>query len=77
MDYELASRELVRALRGKRSQAAVQRRLRRSSNVLHAWETGARYPRLTDLLLLLQVAGRSPQAVLDRLAPCRGAIARR
>ena len=76
MDYELASRELVRALRGKRSQAAVQRRLRRSSNVLHAWETGARYPRLTDLLLLLQVAGRSPQAVLDRLAPCRGATSR-
>jgi transcriptional regulator with XRE-family HTH domain len=76
MDYELASRELVRGLRGGRSQAAAQRRLKRSSNVLHAWETGARYPRATDLLQLLQLAGRSPQAALSRLAACRGATPR-
>jgi transcriptional regulator with XRE-family HTH domain len=76
MDYELASRELVRALRGERSQAATQRRLKRRSNVLHAWETGARYPRATDLLQLLQVTGRSPPAILNRLAPCRGSTPR-
>src|SRR5690349_7938787 len=76
MDYELASRELVRALRGKRSQAVLQRRLKRSSNVLHAWETGARYPRGTDLLQLLEVSGRSPLTVLSQLAPCRGASPR-
>lgn len=72
MDYELASRELVRALRGKRSQAALQRRLERSSNVLHAWESGSRYPRATDLLRLLQVSGRPPLGVLRRFAPCEG-----
>jgi transcriptional regulator with XRE-family HTH domain len=76
MDYELASRELIRALRGKRSQAALRRRLGRRSNVLHAWETGARYPKATDLLQLLQVSGRSPAAVLGRLAVCRGASLR-
>jgi hypothetical protein len=36
MDHELASRELIRALRGNRSQEALRRRLGRSSNVLHA-----------------------------------------
>jgi transcriptional regulator with XRE-family HTH domain len=70
MDYELASRELVRALRGKRSQAALQRRLGRASNVLHAWETGARYPKGTDLLRLVQLSGRPPAESLRRFAPC-------
>lgn len=76
MDYELASRELVRALRGERSQAAARRRLKRQSNVLHAWETGARYPRASDLLQLVQLRGRSPLTILSRFAPCRGATPR-
>jgi transcriptional regulator with XRE-family HTH domain len=76
MDYELASRELVRALRGPRSQAAMRRRLKRTSNVLHAWETGTRYPAATDFLQLLQLAGHSPVLVLSRFAPCRGATPR-
>jgi transcriptional regulator with XRE-family HTH domain len=76
MDYELASRELVRALRGSRSQEAMRRRLKRSSNVLHAWETGTRYPGARDFLQLLQLSGRSPLVVLSRFAPCRGATVR-
>jgi DNA-binding transcriptional regulator YiaG len=76
MDYEAVSRELVRALRGKRSQAAMRRRLRRSSNVLHAWETGSRYPRASDFVQLLQTSGRSPLVVLNGFAPCRGAAPR-
>ena len=76
MDYEAVARELVRALRGKRSQAAVRRRLRRSSNVLHAWETGTRYPRASDFVQLLQASGRSPLVILNRLAPCRGGTPR-
>jgi len=76
MDYDLASRELVRALRGQRSQAAMGRRLKRTSNVLHAWETGSRYPRGSDLLQLLQLSGRAPLALLNRFAPCRGASPR-
>jgi transcriptional regulator with XRE-family HTH domain len=76
MDYELTARELVRALRGARSQVALQRRLKRSSNVLHAWETGSRYPRASDFVQLLQLSGRAPQALLSRFAPCRGASPR-
>ena len=76
MDYELASRELVRALRGSRSQAAMRRRLKRTSNVLHAWETGTRYPAASDFLQLLQLAGHAPGLVLSRYAPCRGATPR-
>lgn len=72
MDYELTARELVRALRGRRSQVAAQRRLKRTSNVLHAWETGARYPRASDFLHLLQLAGKEPLELLSRFAPCRG-----
>lgn len=44
MDYESASKELVRALRGKRSQAGLSRRLGYTSNVLYAWEHGRRAP---------------------------------
>lgn len=76
MDYDSAAKELVRALRGRHSQAAMRRRLKRSSNVLHAWETGTRYPRASDLLQLLQLSGRPPLALLNRFAPCRGASPR-
>ncbi len=76
MNYELAARELVRALRGRRSQNAVRRRLKRDSNVLHAWEHGVRYPRSTDFLLLLQVSGHPPHPVLNRFAPSRGSSLR-
>jgi len=72
MDYDLAARELVRALRGRHSQTAVRRRLKRTSNVLHAWETGTRYPRASDFLHLLQLSGRPPLPLLNRFAPCRG-----
>lgn len=73
MDYELTARELVRALRGARSQAALRRRLKRSSNVLHAWETGSRYPSASDFLHLVELTGRSLPPLLERYAPCRGA----
>jgi len=76
MDYERLSRELVRELRGKRSQAALRRRLERSSNVLHAWETGARYPSASDALRLLQLSGRPPQPLLNRFTACHGTTAR-
>ena len=72
MDYDLAARELVRALRGRHSQAAVRRRLKRTSNVLHAWETGTRYPAASDFLELLRLSGRPPLPLLNRFAPCRG-----
>lgn len=76
MDYELTARELVRALRGRHSQAAMRRRLKRTSNVLHAWETGTRYPCASDFLQLLQLSGRPPSPLLNHFAPCSGASPR-
>ena len=57
MDYEVVARELVRALRGKRSQTAVGRRMRRRSNVMHAWERGHRFPSAADFALLVRATG--------------------
>jgi transcriptional regulator with XRE-family HTH domain len=50
----------------------MRRRLKRTSNVLHAWETGTRYPRASDFLQLLQLSGQPPLPLLNRFAPCRG-----
>ena len=44
MDYETLAKELIRALRGKRSQVALSRRLRYGSNVVRTWEAGRRFP---------------------------------
>jgi transcriptional regulator with XRE-family HTH domain len=44
MDYTRVAIDFIRALRGKRSQAAFSRRLGFRSNVLYAWESGRRYP---------------------------------
>jgi len=42
--YEVMAAELLRALRGRRSQVAFSRRLGYRSNVAHTWETGKRWP---------------------------------
>jgi transcriptional regulator with XRE-family HTH domain len=44
MNDETLARQLVRALRGKRSQTALSRRLGYRSNVLYMWESGANFP---------------------------------
>jgi transcriptional regulator with XRE-family HTH domain len=56
MDYKTIAQQLVRALRGARSQTACNRRLGYSSNVLHAWETGARKPTMSDLWRLASLS---------------------
>lgn len=79
MDYEAASSELIRALRGRRSQGAVNRRLGRSSNAAHAWEHGTRQPRASDFFKLARVAGVPVDRVLGDLAsgapPVTGGLA--
>ena len=55
MNHERLSSELVRALRGLRSQATLNRRLCRSSNVAHAWEHGSRSPRASDFFKLARL----------------------
>jgi len=55
MNHDRLSSELVRALRGARSQATLNRRLSRSSNVAHAWERGSRSPRASDFFKLARL----------------------
>jgi transcriptional regulator with XRE-family HTH domain len=68
MDHEVLSSELVRALRGTRSQGALNRRLGRSSNVAHTWERGSRQPRASDFLLLAELARLPVGAILAGFA---------
>jgi transcriptional regulator with XRE-family HTH domain len=51
-DTERLARELVRQLRGKRSQLALSKHLGYASNVCQTWELGKRYPKASDFLLL-------------------------
>jgi transcriptional regulator with XRE-family HTH domain len=57
MNYDALTSELVRALRGRRSQGAINRKLGRSSNAVHAWEHGSRSPRASDFFKLGRLAG--------------------
>ncbi len=50
---ELAS-ELVRAVRGRRSQVALSQRLGFSTNVLYAWESGRSYPTAAEFMRLAE-----------------------
>lgn len=56
MDYDRLASELVRALRGRRSQGALNRKLGRSSNVAHTWERGTRSPSASDFFRLARLA---------------------
>jgi transcriptional regulator with XRE-family HTH domain len=49
LDYEILARQLMRALRGKRSQTAFSRRLGYESNVAYAWESGHRAPTAREM----------------------------
>lgn len=44
MDYALVARELMRTLRGKRSQVALSRRLGYRTNAAYTWEAGRDFP---------------------------------
>ncbi len=49
--------ELVRAVRGRRSQEAFSKRLGYDSNVLYLWESGRRYPSASRFLQACELAG--------------------
>jgi transcriptional regulator with XRE-family HTH domain len=55
--HDVLAAELVRVLRGRRSQRALNRRLGRASNVAHTWERGRRAPRASDFFRLARLAG--------------------
>jgi transcriptional regulator with XRE-family HTH domain len=51
------SRELVRHLRGRRSQSAYSRALGFGSNVVYAWESGRRFPEVSVFFRAAQLGG--------------------
>jgi hypothetical protein len=64
MDYESLASELIRALRGKRSQAAFSKRLGYRSNVVSAWEAGRAWPTASAFFVILERTGRNARDVL-------------
>lgn len=66
MDYDRLARELLVALRGRRSQVAWSRRLGYRSNVAYAWESGNRSPTAAETLRAARRAGVDLHAALER-----------
>jgi hypothetical protein len=52
VDTDRLAREIVRHLRGRRSQLALSRHLGYASNVCQSWELGKRQPKASDFLAL-------------------------
>ncbi|HTV24320.1 MAG TPA: DUF4423 domain-containing protein [Polyangiaceae bacterium] len=50
MDYELIAAELIRSLRGRRSQAAFSRKLGFKSNIVNRWESRDAFPSASTFL---------------------------
>lgn len=57
MRYELLAREVVRAVRGARSQAAFNRRLGFKTNVVSTWERGTRQPTAAQFFAVVERLG--------------------
>ncbi|MEO7035998.1 MAG: helix-turn-helix transcriptional regulator, partial [Polyangiaceae bacterium] len=64
MNYERLAAEFLRALRGKRSQQAVCRKLGARSNVVHQWERGRSFPAASKALKLASRLGLHVNAAL-------------
>jgi transcriptional regulator with XRE-family HTH domain len=50
MDFDALAAQLMRALRGRRSQRAFSKRLGYTTNVAYAWESGRRAPTAAEML---------------------------
>jgi DNA-binding phage protein len=80
MDYEAIAIDLMRALRGRRSQTAFSRRLGFRSNVVYRWEAGRAWPSASTALRAARRIGidlkaglrdfhRSEPSWLERIDP--------
>lgn len=67
--YEHAARELLRALRGSRSQVAFARRLGYRSNPITDWERGVRHPTAAEVLRAATRCGITVSDVFTRWVP--------
>jgi DNA-binding phage protein len=65
-DYERLASELLRALRGKRSQTAFARRLGYKSNVVYSWESGRAFPTASRTLHVATRCGVVLRSALER-----------
>lgn len=57
MNHEILSKQMIRALRGRRSQVALSRRMKCKSNVLYTWESGRRWPTAAVFFRLAERVG--------------------
>ncbi len=66
MNFETIAAELIRALRGRRSQTAFSRRLGYRSNVVYRWEAGRAWPTAAATLKAARRVGIDLKAGLKR-----------
>ncbi len=66
---DLVARQLVRAIRGARSQEAFSRRLGYTSNPVADWEAGRRFPTAAESLRACSVAGIDVPAAFSAFSP--------
>jgi len=64
LDFEAIASELLRALRGERSQTAFARRLGYKSNIVYSWEAGRAFPTAAKALSAAQRTGVDVHAAL-------------
>ena len=76
MHHERLASELLRCLRGSRSQVALSRRLGYRANVAYVWEGGRRYPAAHVLFRLAVLDGVSADAIAAFAAPAAMAAVR-
>lgn len=69
VDHAALAAELVRSLRGKRSQTAFSRRLGYDSNVVYSWESGKRWPAVTAFFAAAARVGIDVRAALEGFFP--------
>ncbi|HMJ12230.1 MAG TPA: DUF4423 domain-containing protein, partial [Polyangiaceae bacterium] len=62
MRHGTLASELLRALRGRRSQAQLSRRLGYRSNIVQRWETQRCWPSAVQFLVVAERTGKSPAA---------------
>lgn len=66
MTMESTASELIRSLRGSRSQVALSRRLGYRTNVVYGWESGRRWPLASEFFRLADRVGVDVEASLGR-----------
>ena len=65
----MAARQLLRAVRGKRSQVAFSRRLGFRGNAVAQWESGRRFPTASQTLRACARVGIDVKAAVERFHP--------